>query len=48
MEGFRKGTNFEQIWLRSVREAQELSYQGLSEVNAEVEPRPSSALGITT
>lgn len=32
MEGFWKGTNSEQIRLRSVRQAQELPRQGLSEI----------------
>lgn len=33
VEGFRKRANVEQVWVRSVREAEELSRQRLSEIN---------------
>lgn len=35
LEGFRKRTDIGKIWIRPVREAQELSHQRLSKMNIE-------------
>jgi hypothetical protein len=39
MEGFWKGTDFEQIRIRPVRQAQELPRQGLSQIDSLVQAR---------